>query len=162
MFSCHLIGVDDSLDQIVIIFVVALKFEILTNWIERVIDVVGIADDLVLTLERVVSFGSLELDVSVIALDLKPSRFWKDCPIPGTDLIFHLFQVFCVFCYFFERSGSPSSFSIYHSLKRSFGSLFLLNLPSLMGRMLAHFYSSSSCSYFFGSSPTSFNVCSTS
>lgn len=82
--SCHFIDVDHSLDQIVSVFIVALKSEELANCIETIdmfgvelcelkesVYVVGIADDLVFTLKGIVSFGGLEFEGSIIVLDLK-------------------------------------------------------------------------------------------
>lgn len=72
------------MDQVISVFVVALKSEKLTNCVETVymfwvelgelkesIDVVRVADDLVFALKGVVSLGGLELYGSIVALDLE-------------------------------------------------------------------------------------------
>jgi hypothetical protein len=72
------------LDQVISVFVIALKSEELTDCVETVhmfwvelgelkesIDVVGVADDLVLALKGVISLGGLELYGSIVALDLE-------------------------------------------------------------------------------------------
>jgi hypothetical protein len=82
--SCHFVDVYDSLDEIIGFAVVSLKSEELTDRVKRVdmlrvhlteieksIDVVGVADKLVLSLDGVVLLAGLETDGIVFLHDLE-------------------------------------------------------------------------------------------